>query len=291
MLQALLLGVLVLQPGLTHDRAFWRAIVDHDNTPPAGTDVAPLVHELSSYLSSPDPALRDQLAYDVLVAWIYQKHLVTPALERELLKEWTANLQKDIGSTGTDAVLPRSFSALMLSVIVAHDNAAPFLESNEVHGLLTAALTYLNAEKDVRGYDPQKGWMHSAAHTADLLKFLARSRYLTVADQATILDAIARKLHDAPEVFTHGEDQRFARTVLAIVNRPDFDAAAFTAWVARTTPKQPTDSVPDPAVLNALQNTTNLFAKLEVLLTLQDPATPATTAARDALREVLKKLF
>ena len=86
----------------------------------------------------------------------------------------------------------------MLSVAVARDNATPYLEAAEVRALLAATLGYLAREQDVRGYDDEKGWMHSAAHTADLLKFLARSRHLPAGAQREILDAIAAKMRDAP---------------------------------------------------------------------------------------------
>jgi hypothetical protein len=53
---------------------------------------------------------------------------------------------------------------------------------------------YLAAEQDIREYAADRGWMHSAAHTADLLKFLGRSRHLDVAGQARLLNAVAQKL-------------------------------------------------------------------------------------------------
>jgi hypothetical protein len=279
------------QTAVPHDRAFWQAIVQHDYAPPAVGAIEPLVHELSSYLASPDPELRDEFGYSILTAWIYQKHLVPAAVTRGLMTEWAKNLSQDIGSTGTDAVFRRSFSALMLSTVVAADNAEPFLESAEVRSLVNVAIAYLSDERDVRGYDPRKGWMHSAAHTADLLKFLARSRFVTVDDQPLLLGVIVRKLRDTPEVFTHGEDERFARAILSIVNRKDFDAPGFADWVTRSTPTRPTQPLPDPAWLSGRQNVTNLFAKLEVLLTLQEPAAAGTPAARDALRAALKKLY
>jgi len=108
----------------------------------------------------------------------------------------------------------------MLSVVVARDNAAPFLEKSEFRELLIAAIEYLGAEQDVRGYDPRVGWMHSAAHTADLLKFLARSRYLDREDQTRLLEAITGKLRTAAIVFAFGEDERLARGLLSLVAEP-----------------------------------------------------------------------
>jgi metallo-beta-lactamase class B len=277
-----------------HDHAFWKAIAQHDNAPPAGADVPALARELGGFVASPDPELRDEFGYSILVSWIFQQHLLAPDVVRALTAEWSANLTAGIGSIETDEVFRRSFSALMLSVIVATDNATPFLEAAEVQQLLAAALDYLRDERDLRGYDPRTGWMHSAAHTADLLKFLARSRYLRVADQPIVLDAIVRKLRDAAVVFTHGEDERLARTALAILNRADLDAGMPREWLKRSTPVLPTNGRPDPALLRGNQNVTNLFAKLEVLLSVQtakDPAREPINAVRDDLRATLAKLF
>ena len=52
-------------------------------------------------------------------------------------------------------------------------------------------MNYLKDEQDVRGFDARLGWLHSVAHTADLLKFLARSPHLQVQEQAVVLKAIA----------------------------------------------------------------------------------------------------
>jgi hypothetical protein len=171
--------------------------------------------------------MRDEIGYSTLVAWIYRKRVVGPETLRALTDRWLGNLTKGIGERDTDRVFRRSFSALALSVIVGRDDATPFLMPQEFQRIKESALTYLNAEHDVRGYDADKGWIHSAAHTADLLKFIGRSRYLETEDPTRMLDAIARKLAEAGLVFTHGEDERFARAVLSLINRPDFDRNGF----------------------------------------------------------------
>ncbi len=202
-----------------------------------------------------------------------------------------ANLTADIGGAGTDAALKRSFSALVLSVVAARDDAAPFLTEAEYRDLLDRALAYLGAERDVRGYDEEKGWIHSAAHTADLLKFLGRNRYLRPADQVRVLDAVSSKLRAAPVVFAHGEDERLARAILSLVARADFNPVEFSSWVDRAVPPRLTTSRPTSADLRARQNITNLLTKLEVLLTLQDDAPEHVASARDSLRRALKALY
>src|SRR5580700_8734684 len=147
-----------------HSIGFWRGILQQQYAPPEGADVAALAGELSDLLASPNPELRDEIAYSTLTAWIYQKQILDEETVRRLADGWLHNLESGIGERDTDTVLRRSFSALMLSVVVARDNAKPFLPADDLRRIEVAALQYLQAERDVRGYDPVKGWMHSAAH-------------------------------------------------------------------------------------------------------------------------------
>jgi Protein of unknown function (DUF2785) len=272
-----------------HDVTFWRAIVQDHYTPPPGSDVPALVEELTGMLSSADPELRDDIAYSTLASWIYQQKIVGPGALRSLIERLVANLRRGIGERDTDGVFGRSFSALVLSVVVARDNADPFLDADGWRQIETAALAYLAAEQDLRGYDSDKGWMHAAAHTADLLKFLGRSGHLEAADQGRFLDAIANKLTTASVVFTHGEDERLARAVLSLTARSDFDAPQFTAWLQRARPAVP--ARPTVAQLHAAQNWKNMLAKLEVILANDAPLSDAAAAARTAIRAALKPLF
>src|SRR5688572_4358630 len=81
----------------THDKAFWQAIVKADYAVPPNEQLMPLARELSAMLASPDPELRDEFGYSILAAWIFQKRLIEPAPLRELIAEWTKNLETGIG--------------------------------------------------------------------------------------------------------------------------------------------------------------------------------------------------
>src|SRR5690348_1183366 len=150
-----------------HDRAYWQAIIANDYKAPAGVDLPQLASELSAMLGSEDPALRDGTAYNILTAWIYTKRQLDDASVRVLISGWLKNIAAV--RSAPNSVLLRSFSALMLSVAIALDNAQPFLDEQEFRDVWNGALQYLEAETDLRGYDGRLGWLHSAAHTADLL--------------------------------------------------------------------------------------------------------------------------
>src|SRR5258708_5074644 len=95
--------------GSLHDREFWRTIVKNRYAVPDGQPIFPLLRELSGYLGSRDPELRDDLAYSITTIWIkHQKQISTDELH-SLLDDWQANLRTGIGETGNAVVLRSSF--------------------------------------------------------------------------------------------------------------------------------------------------------------------------------------
>src|SRR6516164_4412413 len=216
-----------------HDRSFWQAIAKSKYAVPEHESADALAHELSAFLASPDPELRDDLAYSILGTWILRKNspLSGPTLI-ELTDEWRANLKDGLGESGTNSVLKRSFSALCLSAMAEREAKLPFMGGERYHQLVKEAAQYLVSEHDLRGYDAQLHWIHATAHAADLLHALAESPLLRKEEAANILDAIALRLFTAPEVYTQGEQDRLAAAVLPVLRRSDFDPALFDRWLA-----------------------------------------------------------
>jgi hypothetical protein len=285
-------GVAAAEPP-GHPPEFWRQIKRAGLAVPVGEDPLRLILELSDALGSPDPEMRDGFAYEIPAAWIYEKRLLGPDELRVLLRKWTANLRVGIGETGRDSVLLRSFSALDLSVLAAHDLQSPFLTTAEFESLLGDALAYLGEERDVRGYTPPVGWRHSCAHTADLLKFLARNPHLKTGDQARILDAVRAKISRVGDpVYVWGEDERLARTIVSLVRRADFDAALVDPWLAGFAAlheKAWSETLPDPALLAADRNAANLLKSLHTFLSQPTPTATAVAPVRAKLLAALAR--
>lgn len=275
----------------THDKDYWRAVVAAKFDVPADHTPQQLVPELLGSLASPDPELRDDLALSILTSWIYQKKLLGPDDLRPIIRTLEDNLRKGIGQAGNDGVLLRSFSALTLSVIAARENDGPFLTPPELGQLVDAALTYFQDERDTRGFDPAKGWMHSAAHTSDLLKFLARNPRLPVAAQARILAAMLAKNRDAAAPFIQGEDERMARIAISIARRADFDREGFRTWLAAAQAAAAFPKTVTAEALRAEQNVRQLLAALWTELSVDERPSEGADIARQALRETLKTLF
>jgi len=274
-----------------HAKPFWRAIVTQKFELPPGETAPALAQELVAALGSPDPEMRDDLGFTILSSWIYTKKFLGPAELRPIVKTLQVNLKDGIGGGESDRVLLRSFSALTLSTVAARNNVDPVLSAEEYNALLDSALTYFHDEIDLRGFDEQKRWMHTAAHTADLLKFLARSPALRVGGQARILDALTAKNRHAPAAFTQGEDERIARVVISIVRRDDFDRDGFKNWLAAA---QAAAKFPSPAAVSSLraqQNIRHLLSSLWTELSVDERPSAGAEFARTALRDTLKTLF
>lgn len=217
----------------THDREFWQQIAKNKYEVPPNESADALARELAGLVGSPDPELRDDLGYAILVRWIYRKNLLSTATLLSLTDEFRGNLADGIGENGTNSVLKRSFSALHLSEMATRDAKIPFMGAERYHKLVAEAISYLKAEQDLRGYDAKLHWIHATAHTADLLNALADNAMLTHEEAAVILTAIADRLKTAPSVYSQGEQNRLAAAIVSVVHRPDFDAAGFDAWLAR----------------------------------------------------------
>ncbi len=265
-----------------HDRDFWHSIQNNHYAVPEGESAVALAHEVSGYLGSPDPELRDDIAYSILDVWVVRRPQLSKQELIPFLDEWTANLKVGLGESGTDSVLKRSFSALVLSSLAERELKTPFLGPARFHALLHDAISFLTNERDLRGYDATKGWIHATAHTADLLAALAKNDLLTQDDQHAILATIAERLSTAPTVYSYGEQDRLAQTVSAIMTRRDFDSGYFEQWLARldeADSKVWTAKPLTPAILATYQNRTYMLEALIARMSTESQS-PTVSAAQ-----------
>ncbi len=265
----------------------WQAIHADKDRVPAGTTAAKLVPELVVYLGSVDPVRRDGIAYEVFVRWILKDPKLSPDELRGLVATLETNLAGPLDVR--DGVYLRSFSALALSLLAKKDLDAPFLDDAARKGLLEAAVTYAGRETDLRGHTGKRGWAHAAAHTSDLLKFLARQPAFTDGDRARVLDAVAAlvvRRHGAN--FHHGEDGRIAVAVLEVLRRgvPDDKLAAWIKTLAAPLEQADTATF-DPALYAAQRNARNLLFTLFVQLSVDPKPSDDAQRALAAIRSLI----
>ena len=287
----LLLAVPAAVAPPAHDRAFWTALATRGFAVPEGESAGALALEAVDLLSSTDPGLRDGVGYEALARWVYGDLLV-PAAELEQLRlKLQAGLKKGLGETSGNSAYGRSFSAIGLSILAAADLKRPSLSQETFDDILAASTTYLGSEKDLRGFVAGTGWVHATAHTADVLKFLARNPKLTPAGQARVVEAVASRLRTAGVVFSWGEDERLALALLSLTRRKDFDPKPFEAWLAalsaENTALWKNGSAIEPAAFVAVRAQKQALVHLAALLAREEVA---PEAFRKALNAALGKL-
>ena len=212
-------------------RTEWVALAKSGFTVPDGAKAIDLLVEMNALLASPDPVLRDDVAFSAAERWIVRDGRVAPDEMRRLLQLWTANLQDGLDAPGDDRIFKRSFSALSLSLIAARDLTAPFLEAGEVATLLRSHARLLQSR--ARSARVRPGARLDAQSSAHLrpLKFLARNPKLPAGSDARLLEAVQRKIEAADTVFTWGENDRMALALQSMVRRADAVPATLDAWM------------------------------------------------------------
>lgn len=299
-----LVGGALLAPGVaasdtreaapTADPAYWRALAK-ECVVPAGESARDLVHQAIGFLGSTDPMWRDDIGYGVVATCVYGQRRLSIEERRDLVTLLSSNLKRGIGQVDDDTVLLRSFSALDLSVFAAVELQDPALDEKGYRRLLDDAFAYLSDERDLRGFEPRVGWIHATAHTADLLKFLARDPRFGRADQERLLESVwVRMTQSGAPVFTHAEDERLAAAVLSVVRRADFDMKLLGPWLEPFVELEKgtwVETPPQASRLAASQNARNLLRSLYVLLSLPTPEpTAGQVAAREAVIGTLQQI-
>jgi hypothetical protein len=275
------------------DRADWVALAKGGYVLAEGQRAVDLLLEMNALLGATDPVLRDEVAFGAAERWIRDGKLSASEL-RQLRDVWLANTADGVNTPGDDRVFKRSFSALSLSLIAARDLTTPFLEPAEVQAFFDRMLAYLGAESDVRGFDPVRGWMHSVAHTSDVLKFLARNPKLSSGADTRLLGAVKDKIVASPTVFTWGENDRMALALQSAVRRPDADPAAILAWTEHWVGehKQLWGGGPhvDAGRFARVENAKQVMRSLHSALSMEARPTPAGDSARQIVLAALARM-
>ena len=236
-------------------------------------------------LASPDPELRDGVAFDAIAHWARAKAL-TPATLQSIRTTLLPRLLPDADSNG----LAQPFAALTLAEVARADRVQPFLSDAERAELVAAATTYLTTLADYRGFDVSEGWRHGVAHGADLLLQLSLNLALERAQLDAILAAVASQVMPATgHFYIYGEGERLMAPVYYIGRRGALSSADWSAWFARLDARRPRPARPTPASLAANHDLAAfllpLYASLRESGTpeMQAQMLPAVTAALKAL--------
>ncbi|MCM3742935.1 DUF2785 domain-containing protein [Sporosarcina luteola] len=178
-----------------------------------------IVKSMVEHIGSTDSELRDQLIYNSFYQLIIEKNKIEHELLNELLELCLSDLLfKGIGENETDTVFTRSFTTLLIALILYRDNEDNFLSQEMVFKIKDILLDYINLEKDLRGYVSGKGWAHSVAHVTDAIDELVKSPKIDKKFYLKILKVLWSKVFVSTSVYIHDEDERILIPILEMVN-------------------------------------------------------------------------
>ncbi|MFE4711367.1 DUF2785 domain-containing protein [Paenibacillus sp. NPDC056722] len=185
------------------------------------------------FIGDPMPELRDGLIYPTFYEWIEVQKRFTAGELCEMLMTLTdkEHLFYRIGSDEDPSVFTRTFTVLVIALIVRRHRQQPFLEAEGFANLKHALLRYYREEKDLRGYLAEGGWAHSAAHGADALVELVQCPESDSALLYEVLDAIHGMLYNGKQSFNEEDDERMVSIVDVMLERELLPRQDISDWI------------------------------------------------------------
>lgn len=216
-----------------------------------------LARGLTDCLGSPDPTLRDGIAYEGLAHWLRAR-----ALSSETMLALADDLQARLAAP-EGAGFERPFAALALSEAARADRIEAFLTPARRASLLDASIAYFTGVRDYRGFDAREGWRHGVAHGADLLLQLSLNPAFGKTELERLRDAVATQVAPDGHFYIYGESERLARPILFIASRGLISEDEWTQWFAAL-PGAGDDAFSSQAGLARRHNLTAFLAVLYI---------------------------
>src|SRR5690554_5742419 len=186
------------------------------------------------YIGDVDPKLRDDLIFEAFYYWIKEYEFFSQdALEDLIFMLIDENhLFNNIGFKESDSVFTRSFSMLVLSIILSYQKEKHLFDQQLLVTVKNALIKYCKLERDFRGYVNEKGWAHSAAHVADAFNELAQCNESNEEMHKEILEAIEKVIFNNTYKLCFKEDDRVARVVYSIYNKEFIERTVIMEWLS-----------------------------------------------------------
>ncbi|WP_423803033.1 DUF2785 domain-containing protein [Paenibacillus pseudetheri] len=208
-------------------------IEENDYELRSGEQLRDYVKLMLEYIGDPQPMLRDDLIYSTFYKWINEKQWFSDVELRELLLILLdeKHLFYHIGSKEDQAVFTRTFSVLVVALILQRHRERAFLDSAEFKNVKEALIRYYEEEQDLRGFMPEEGWAHAAAHGADALDELVRCSDSDAAIREEVLAVIQRMLYNDQYIFSDEEDERIATIVATMIDHHLLPQQSIADWI------------------------------------------------------------
>nr|WP_239587687.1 DUF2785 domain-containing protein [Bacillus pakistanensis] len=192
-------------------------------------DLDPIMKEMLRRIGSIDPVLRDDMIY-----MFFSRLIQGEFLKDEQLKYILEVAMDDdhlfyrIEEINTDSVFTRSFSSLVMALVIHVDSKKTFLPLDLVMNAFNRTIEYFYEEGDLRGYVEEKGWAHSVAHGADLMEAFINHPKIKTGFYREVLEAIEQFVLRDHGVYIDNEDERLIFPIEAMLK---WETVEIVEWI------------------------------------------------------------
>jgi Protein of unknown function (DUF2785). len=190
--------------------------------------------EMINQIGSLDAYLRDDLIYGTFYIWIstskYNHKELKELLEISLDKN---HLFYKLEGKVQDAVFTRTFSALVIALIINEHRKENFIRYKDLIRVKSRSLEYMIMEKDLRGYVEESGWAHSIAHMADVLDELVQCEEICKVDLLEIIKVISDKICVGYYVYIDEESERLTNVIESILKMRVLNNHEIIDWLKK----------------------------------------------------------
>ncbi len=186
---------------------------------PQNIDLNRLSLRMLKHIGTLDSYLRDQLIYSTFSNLISCGYFHETQLEKLLMLTLEDQyLYYDINSNDNDSVFTRSFTTLLIALILCADNKTDFLSQETIVTVKEKLVDYMNKEMDLRGYVHPHGWAHSIAHAADTFDALIHNPKLPQQYYEELTHCLLNKIFVYSIVYHFDEDERIITPLLSMIS-------------------------------------------------------------------------
>ncbi|GGW87236.1 DUF2785 domain-containing protein [Alteromonas halophila] len=204
--------------------------------PSDSIDKQALALQLRHCLASPEPDIRDELAYGLLSQWMRDTQLTETTRQRlfsELVNDIAVNTPSD-----KNVYLP--FAVLTLSEVVRTDRINSFLSDEQREMAIHTVAKHLNTLSDYRGFSEDVGWRHAVAHSADVYLQMALNPAVSNRQLKAMAESVSGQINPSQHHFYHyGEPQRLARATAYLMLRETIPVTFWQSWLAEIASPSP----------------------------------------------------
>jgi len=198
-----------------------------------------LALQLLNCLASPDPLIRDEVAFSALSQWL-RSDSFSSKVYIEMFNSLSSSLNEPVNDIHG---VYKPFVALVLAEVARVDRKKPYLTQLQRKQLVENTVNYFTSLRDYRGFNETYGWRHGIAHTADLMLQLALNPEIDKPLLDKMLVALRSQVvaHNQ-HFYIYGEPTRIALPVAYIFLRNQHSVDDWQNWLKALTSPEPFNS-------------------------------------------------